>query len=106
MTGQSKIPRRAQWPRVKICGITSVEAARYVLAAGGDAIGLVFYADSPRYVSIEKANLIARSVGPLVTVVGLFVNAQPRQVEETIAQVPLNLLQFKVKSVDLERCSG
>ena len=65
-----------------------------MLAAGGDAIGLVFYADSPRYVSIEKANLIARSVGPLVTVVGLFVNAQPRQVEETIAQVPLNLLQF------------
>ena len=83
-----------QPPRVKICGITSVDAARYALAAGVDAIGLVFYPDSPRYVSIEQANVIARSVGPLVTVVGLFVDARPQQVKETLAQVPLNLLQF------------
>ena len=94
MTGQSEIPRHVQRPRVKICGITSVEAAHYALAAGADAIGLVFYPDSPRYVSIEQANLIVRNLGPLITVVGLFVNARPQQVNETIAQVPLNLLQF------------
>ena len=94
MTGQSEIPKHAQRPRVKICGITSIEAAHYALAAGVDAIGLVFYPSSPRYVSIEQANLIARTVGPLVTVVGLFVNARPQQVNETIARTPLNLLQF------------
>jgi len=81
-------------PRVKICGITSTIDAEYALAAGVDAIGLVFYAASPRYVLPEQARAIAAAVGPLVTVVGLFVDAQVQYVSDIIAQVPLNLLQF------------
>ena len=79
MTEKPQTLKHIQRPRVKICGITSPEGARYALAAGADAIGLVFYAQSPRCVLIEQANVIARTVGPLVTVVGLFVNAQPQQ---------------------------
>lgn len=80
--------------RVKICGITSVADAQIAVKAGADAIGLVFYAPSPRAVSIEQAREIAASVGPFVTVVGLFVNAEESYVHEILANVALHLLQF------------
>lgn len=80
--------------RVKICGITRPEDADDVVASGADALGLVFYPSSPRYVSIETAQRISRQVAPFVTVTGLFVNATEASVRETLAQVPLGLLQF------------
>lgn len=80
--------------RVKICGITSVEDAQIAVKAGADAIGLVFYAPSPRAVSIETAREIAASVGPFVTVVGLFVNAEEAYVRKVSADVGLHVLQF------------
>ena len=81
-------------PRVKICGITSVADAHIASDAGADAIGLVFYEPSPRYVDIESAKRIAREVGPFVTVVGLFVNAETEQIKHISQIVGLNLLQF------------
>ena len=80
--------------RIKVCGITSVEDVRAAVAAGADAIGLVFYAKSPRYVTPQQAAAIARAVGPFVTTVGLFVDAGRAEVEAVLAQVPLQLLQF------------
>ncbi len=80
--------------RVKICGITSVADAQIAVKAGADAIGLVFYASSPRAVSISQAREIAASVGPFVTVVGLFVNADEVFVREILANVALHVLQF------------
>lgn len=80
--------------RVKICGITSVVDAQTAVNAGADAIGLVFYAPSPRAVSIVHAQEIAASVGPFVTVVGLFVNADESYVNDVLANVGLHLLQF------------
>ncbi|WP_189418397.1 phosphoribosylanthranilate isomerase [Cellvibrio zantedeschiae] len=80
--------------RVKICGITSVADALVAVNAGADAIGLVFYAPSPRAVSIEQARAIAASVGPFVTVVGLFVNADESYVRQVLANVDLHVLQF------------
>jgi len=80
--------------RVKICGITRVEDALAAVAQGADAIGLVFYAPSPRAVSIEQAAAIAKQIPAFVSVVGLFVNAEESFVKEVIAQVPLDLLQF------------
>lgn len=80
--------------RVKICGLTRVEDAISTVNARADAIGLVFYAKSPRFVSIETARQIAFAVGPFVTVTGLFVDADPADVENVLKQVPLNLLQF------------
>lgn len=80
--------------RIKICGITSVEDAKYALNAGADAIGLVFYAPSPRAVSIELAREIAYSVGPFVAVVGLFVDADEAFVQEVLNRVPLQVMQF------------
>lgn len=79
---------------IKICGITSVEDARAAVDAGADAIGLVFYARSPRCVTLEQAAVIARAVGPFVTTVGLFVDPSPEAVQLVLDEVPLQLLQF------------
>ena len=81
-------------PRVKICGLTRLEDVLVAVEAGADAIGLVFYPPSPRYVDLDKAAELARAVPPFVTIVGLFVNANPALVLETLAVVPIHLLQF------------
>ena len=81
-------------PRVKICGLTRPEDVLVAVEAGADAIGLVFYPPSPRYVDLDKAAELARAVPPFVTIVGLFVNANPALVRETLAVVPIHLLQF------------
>ncbi len=80
--------------RVKICGITNLIDAQTAVHAGADAIGLVFYPHSPRYVTPVLAAQISRSVPAFVTVVGLFVNASESEVREVLAQVPLQCLQF------------
>lgn len=80
--------------RIKICGITRPEDARTALRAGAHALGLVFYPASPRAVDIEQARAIAREAGPFVTLVGLFVNATPEEINAVLDQVPLQLFQF------------
>lgn len=80
--------------RIKICGITRVEDMLAAVQSGADAIGLVFHEKSPRHVSIELAVKLAAALPPFVSVVGLFVNAEPEAVHEVLARVPLDLLQF------------
>jgi len=80
--------------RIKICGITRVEDALAAVEHGCDAIGLVFYDKSPRYVDIKQAAEIVSRLPVFISAVGLFVNASPNQIQETLAQVQLNLLQF------------
>ena len=80
--------------RVKICGITRVEDARQAAQLGADAIGLVFYPPSPRNVTIDQAQEIAVSLPPFVSRVGLFVDAEPQDIESVLALVSLDLLQF------------
>jgi phosphoribosylanthranilate isomerase len=80
--------------RIKFCGMTRVEDAREAARLGADAIGLVFYAPSTRAVEIEQAQRIAASLPPLVSAVGLFVNADADWIEDVIRNVPLDLLQF------------
>ena len=80
--------------RVKICGITRVEDALSAVEQGADAIGLVFYDQSPRNVSIKQAIEIASNVPAFVSVVGLFVNAEPSFINEVISNAKIDLLQF------------
>jgi phosphoribosylanthranilate isomerase len=80
--------------RIKICGLTRVEDVRAAIAAGADAIGLVFYAPSPRCVTAHEAEKLLSQVGPFVSTVGLFVNATPHQVEQVLSLAPVSLLQF------------
>jgi len=80
--------------RVKICGLTRLDDVNAAVDSGADAIGLVFYPQSPRYVDLQAAAMLARAVPPFVTIVGLFVNADAATVNETLAAVPLHVLQF------------
>ena len=80
--------------RVKICGITLVEDAVSAVNAGADAIGLVFYAPSPRAVTIVQAQQIVAAMPPFVSVVGLFVNAKQTEIESVLSEVRLDILQF------------
>jgi len=80
--------------RVKICGITRAQDAIDAVQQGADAIGLVFYPPSPRYIAPEQAAEIVKKIPAFVSVVGLFVNAAPAEVERILATVPLDILQF------------
>lgn len=79
---------------IKICGITSVRDALAACRAGADAIGLVFYAPSPRSVSVEQAREIVASLPPFVTVVALFVDAGEAEIHGVLRAVPIDWLQF------------
>lgn len=80
--------------RVKICGITRIEDAICAAESGADAIGLVFYSPSPRAVGIQQAANLVAALPPFVSTVGLFVDAEPGFVDQVLASVPLDLLQF------------
>src|SRR5947209_3216043 len=80
--------------RIKICGIRNPEHARLAFGEGADAIGLVFYPDSPRYLSIREAAAIAETLPPFVMAVGLFVDAAERDIRAVLDAVDLDLLQF------------
>jgi len=80
--------------RIKICGLTRAEDIAAVVHSGANAIGFVFYEKSPRYVTKQKAIELANLVPPFVSIVGLFVNAEPDFVNEILESVPLDLLQF------------
>lgn len=80
--------------RVKICGITRAQDLHAACEAGADALGFVFYAKSPRRVSVAEAATLVRELPPFVQSVGLFVDADPAFVEAVLETVPLDLLQF------------
>ena len=80
--------------RVKICGITRVEDALIAVAQGADAIGLVFYPPSPRYVTPAQAAEIVNALPAFITVVALFVDASRADVEAVLSQVNIDLIQF------------
>lgn len=80
--------------RVKICGITSVDDALTAIDAGADALGLVFYKPSPRYVDPRVAAEIIAKVPAFVTTMGLFVDASEDEILSTLAIAPVDFIQF------------
>ena len=83
-----------QRTRVKICGITRPEDALAAVENGVDAIGLVFYKPSPRSIDIAAAQTIVAVLPPFVTAVGLFVDAEPNEIQTILSKVHIDLLQF------------
>lgn len=80
--------------RVKICGVTQPDHALAAADLGVDAIGLVFYPPSPRFVDMDAARRIVQVLPPFVCAVGLFMNAEPDAVREVLRRTSIDLLQF------------
>lgn len=80
--------------RIKICGLTREADVAAAVEAGADAIGFVFYAKSPRYVTAQRAAELVKLLPPFVTPVGLFVNASQHELSDALAVLPNMLLQF------------
>lgn len=81
--------------RIKICGITRPEDALLAAKLGTDAIGMVFYSQSPRCISAGQAKKIVELLPAFVTVVGLFVNQDLDAIYSILETVHLDLLQFQ-----------
>jgi len=79
--------------RIKICGITTLEAALAAVEAGADALGFVF-APSKRKVEPETVKHICSVIPALVSRVGVFVNSSPQDVKCCMETCSLNTLQF------------
>ena len=89
--------------RIKICGLTRPEDLHAAVEAGADAIGLVFYEKSPRYIPAESAAQLVAGLPAYVAAVGLFVNASLEEVTAVVKSVPISLLQFHGDET-LEQC--
>ncbi len=80
--------------RVKICGITSVQAAAAAVDAGADALGFVFVPGTPRAIGPEVAEQITVGVPPFVTSVGVFVDQSLEEILSVIARCRLQAVQL------------
>ncbi len=83
-----------QRTRIKICGITRPEDAIAAADAGADAVGLIFYAPAPRNISAEQAAEILRVLPPFVSPVGLFVDADARDILRVADRLGLRHVQL------------
>lgn len=79
---------------VKICGVTSAQAASDAVGAGARYLGFVFFPPSPRHVSLADAALLARAVPVGVAKVALTVNADDAFLDALLADVPIDMLQL------------
>ena len=83
--------------RIKICGVTEPAYALVAVEAGADFIGLNF-APSHRRVTLSKAKAIAEAVREFgehrPKLVGVFVNAEPREINHIAIQVGLDMAQL------------
>lgn len=79
---------------VKICGLTTVNDALHCVEAGADAIGLNFWAQSPRSTDLRTARSIVRAVGDRVQTVGVFVDFSTTQITEIMAKTGVEWAQL------------
>jgi phosphoribosylanthranilate isomerase len=86
--------------RVKICGITSLKDAQCAIDAGADALGFVFYPQSPRYISPDDAHAIIKSLPPFIEKVALFVNETPETIRSICLSTGCTLAQIHFDVTD------
>jgi phosphoribosylanthranilate isomerase len=80
--------------RIKICGITNREDALAAADGGADAVGFVFYPQSPRFVSPAHAAEIIAMLPPFVTPVGVFVDEEEQQIRQILRKCHIQVIQL------------
>jgi phosphoribosylanthranilate isomerase len=78
---------------IKICGLTSVAAIEAAAAAGADAVGFVFHAESPRHLSVDEARALQHAVPPGVDRVAVFLHPSQALVESVIDAIRPDRIQ-------------
>lgn len=86
--------------KVKICGITNLEDALFAINGGADALGFVFYPESPRYISVKNAKEIIAQLPPFVEKVALFVNESPETIRSICQESKCTLAQIHFDVTD------
>ena len=81
-------------PQIKICGLTRKDEAVACAALGADAIGFVFYAKSPRFVTMELARDIASVLPAQISRVGVFVDESFASIVQAVQFVGLQAIQL------------
>jgi phosphoribosylanthranilate isomerase len=79
---------------IKICGITNIDDALAASDAGADALGFVFYAKSPRHVTLETARSIVAKLPQQLDRIGVFVNKTVDEVVDAVKEVGLTSVQL------------
>ncbi|MFH1783403.1 MAG: phosphoribosylanthranilate isomerase [bacterium] len=80
--------------KVKICGITNQQDALWAANLGVDFIGLNFFKDSQRKISLDMAKDVIAKLPPFVKTVGIFVNEELKSIQKIATQSPLELVQL------------
>jgi phosphoribosylanthranilate isomerase len=80
--------------RIKMCGMTRLSDIEQAIVLGVDAIGLIFYPNSPRCVSIKQAKQLLQNIPVFMTVLAVLVNPDSAFVKELIAELPFDGFQF------------
>jgi phosphoribosylanthranilate isomerase len=80
--------------RIKICGVTTIADARLAADLGADAIGLNFYSQSPRCISLGVAHQIIAALPAFVEPVALFVNESLQHAQETALGLRIRTVQL------------
>lgn len=91
--------------RVKICGINDAAGRDAAVAAGAAYLGFVFFAPSPRNLTLPAARDLAQGVAPGVAKVALTVNADDAALEALLDAVPIDMLQLHGAETP-ERCAA
>lgn len=79
---------------VKVCGITQPEDAFAAIGCGAQALGFIFYRESPRYVAPEAVATFRRALPPFVVTVGVFVNATAEEINHVTQVAGLDRVQL------------
>ena len=85
--------------KVKICGLSNIEAVKTAVSAGADYIGFVF-APSKRQVTVEQATELAKFIPSHIQKVGVFVSPSRADLLEAIEKVGLDLVQVHGQVAD------
>jgi len=81
-------------PRIKLCGVTSLEDAHLCAEAGAWALGMIFSPDSPRRCTVATAEEIGGVLRRRLELVGVFVNAPLEVVTRTAERAALSIVQL------------
>jgi phosphoribosylanthranilate isomerase len=78
----------------KICGITNLEDALIAVESGANALGFVFYENSPRNINPQAAGEIAAKLPAQLEKVGVFVDESAQQIDQSVQQAGLTAVQL------------